>query len=398
MILLTFYALLSFVQSNFHEEEVRLRVHPSSLLSCNQDEYMYLETNVPLQSESYNVYRNLLVLHSTAVGMFVIKCVSSKSRKFIIDIIPYFYAHNSEIMRIRPMKNIYDVGEIIYCKSSIGYKFSRWEFLWSSARYHVPYFYTYENELKIDVNFRASVTYIFICDGQHIRFQVRREAYNVAVKVQQIMGKTILTCHAEGTNLTFIWKTFSHRVEHAIVPQSKGSSLIVDMEASISYHQVACIAVSSTDSVDYAIRTFYNEPIEKGTPFIYAPKKFYFRHEIIRCFSSAYDAVLKWICKRSADIEIFESEKSTLALSDEYFSIMNAKYSCHCNETNNIQYSKNIYSRTDRNEIIFYMRRRRIKQCMNGSYENFLKALRICCLLVIVLSLFGPLRYINLRN
>ena len=99
---------------------------------------------------------------------------------------------------------------------------------------------------------------------------------------------------------------------------------------------LSCIAISATDPAVNDIQIVNNRPKQKRPPFIYAPKSFYFSDEIIECYNTASGSASTWECVRSADGRRFTRETNILALSNEYFSITNAEYDCHCkgSETN----------------------------------------------------------------
>lgn len=395
-------SLKTATMKNISEDEREYHVFPSSVLVCDSNSDIILVTGHPILPKSYDQLKNIVRMHATAIGIFKFKCVSPHQISFInVYIHPLPFAFRGLMPLIYPRREVYKVGDIVHCESRNGYSHSIWQFLWSSKDSHIPKFLTLENKLEIDVDFLASVVYIFTCDGDYIRFTVLREPYNVRIHVKtKIDGSTSLVCLSEGTNIAYIWHTYPNRVVNAITP-SRGNTLHLDVKDENVFHHVGCTVISDYDYSNHVNLIINRASKKKSTPLIYAPKDFYFPDEMIECISRSQIGVTFWYCIRSSGSRTFYHFNNNLLLNDPFFSNINARYNCECINSDNISkissdpWQSIVYdNKRQRTKISFFMRHPSVRECVSKGQLALQNTIELVTLLVIIISAIGPLRYV----
>lgn len=370
--------------------------HPSTLISCDRGDKITLK-NKPRHPYAHKIIDNFIYFYPSAEGEYTVECYDRIRRKrntYMLDIVPYSFKfeldNGHRLGFISPMQDAYRLGDKIICQSSLGWTKSKWTFLFASKKDHIPYVYSYSDLLFIDMNFLASVEYFFECDGRHIRFTVIRQTYNLVLNYSPESNPRVLSCSAKGSNVTYFWKMNTKIVEKAILPV-EGNRLELESYISHAYHQVTCIAISAYDGVEFETIEFYHNLLDKDEKmfWIVAPKKYYFQDESIECASAVRDYLTEWNCSLTGGIMNFKIVlDNTLRLSDTYFSKLNVFYVCVC-------HLKKDPSTVIGTEVIQFLIRDKKELCNRVNGKFIRKLSEMACLFLILLSAFGPLRFLN---
>lgn len=384
--------------------------NPSTLFSCGRKEKLSVN-KISKVMNAQKIIGNTIILLPAATGNYSFECKPNsqeeKTSTYSPSVQPYSFKFEKEsngslLGQIYPMKDIYRVGEKIICESHEGSQGSVWRFHFASKSNHVPGFVSYEHTLIIDTAFMASVFYFFECDGRAHNFSVIREPYNFNVKINhgEHGAPVSISCSAEGSDVTFVWKTIPSLADHPIIP-SEGTTLKLRPNISYTKHIVRCIAINAYDALVVKTVVFYYGPpwsdkkeAADGLISIMAPKPFYYKHERIECFSKLINYIVSWNCSRTFDMEQKFVKNSIIFLDHKYFSKINYQYTCEC-------YIREDFGPTsDENKIkikpkfiTFVMRKERKIRCTMSGIAGFLEILQVICMILIIVSALGPCRY-----